>query len=90
MHARHIRKILLQQVVGTHHQVALLVAVDMDVRHLQVAIVLRGELGAHLLHIECIEQGHGEEHRLQVVITISTLLDNVQTEIDLCYRKCYH
>ena len=79
MHARHLWEVLLQQVVGPHHQVALLVALDMDICHLQVTVKGRGERLVHHLHLQCILQFYGKKYGFQIVIAVWSAFYDIQS-----------
>ena len=81
---------MLQQIVGPHHEVALLVALDGNVCHFQVAVVGRWKCLIHLLHLKGIFQRNGIEDGFQIVVTVGTLLYDVEPQVDLGYWECYH
>ena len=87
MNARQLGEVLLQQLIGANNQVFLFVALNQEVRHLQVAIDQRGEPGIHWLHLKGIRDGHGIEHGLKVMVTVRPALHHVQTQINLTVRK---
>ena len=88
--AWHLLKVLLQQVVGAHDEVALLVALDADIRDLDVAVDGRRELRVHDGEFQCVADGHGVKHGFKVVVSVRTPLYHVQPQVDFCYWKCYH
>jgi len=90
VYARKGREVLLQQVVGTHHEILLLIAVDDDVRHLQVTVYGRRKLLVHRKHLKGVADRDGIEDGLQVVVTVWTALNDVKSEVDLADRMSYH
>ena len=90
MHARQLRKVLLQQLIGPHDEIALFVALNHKIGHLQVAIDSRREQLVHRLHFKRVGDGHRIEHGLKVMIAVRPALYHVQAQIDLAVRKGDH
>ena len=90
MYTRQGREVMLQEVVGTHHEVTLLIAVNMDVRHLQVTVDSRRKLFIHFEHLKGVADGYGVEDGLEVVVTVWASLNDVKPQVDFCDRFCYH
>ena len=84
------REVLLQQVVGTHHEVLLLITVDHDIRYLQVAIYSRRELLVHLEHLKGVTDGNRIENGLQIMVTVRATFYDVKPEVDFADRMRNH
>jgi hypothetical protein len=63
--------------IGLHHQILLLIALDMEVGDFQVAIDIRRELRIHRKYLQCITDRYWIEHGLKVVITIGAFLYDI-------------
>jgi hypothetical protein len=90
VYAREGREVLLQQVVGTYYEILLFIAVNHDVRHLQVTVYGRRKLLVHRKHLKGVADRDGIEDGLQVVVTVWTALNDVKSEVDLADRMSYH
>jgi hypothetical protein len=88
VHARQVWEIGLQQIISPYHEVTLLVALDVDVGDLEVAIYGTGELLVHGEHLEGIADGDRIEHGFEIVVTVGATLYDVETKIDFSYWKC--
>ena len=90
MNTWHLWEVAFQQLIGPHHEVALFVALHIQVGHLYVAIYRGWELGVHHRQFECILYVDGIEHGFQIVVTVGAAFHYVQSQVDFCYWKCYH
>jgi hypothetical protein len=90
VHSGQGREVLFQEVISTNHKILLLVAVDVDVGNLQVAIHWRREILIHREDFECIKDRHGIEYSLEVVIAIGPTFYDIESEVDFTDRLCYH
>ena len=85
MHARQVREVCLQQLVGTDYQILLQVAQHLDTRETQltvrdlclVSIRVTGLVLCHI-HFQGVGDRHGVEHGLQVVVAVRAFLHDVQ------------
>lgn len=89
MYARHL-KVAGQQLVCFHHQIVLFIAGHSIARHLEVTIYGRGKLVGHEFHLQCIGEGDGIKHSLQLVIPVGAACHDVEAQIDFGARKCNH
>ena len=83
-------EILFQQLVGADYKILLLVALDGDIGHLQVAVDSRGELRIHLKHLKGILDTDGVEHGLEIVVAVGSLFNYVEPKVDFRDGKCNH
>ena len=83
-------EVLCQQVVGFHHEVAVIVAVDGNPRCLDVARAFAGEVVVHLVYREGIVERDGVEHGFQIVVSVRAFRHHVESKVDFCAGKYCH
>lgn len=80
----------LQQLVSTNHEVALLVALNGDVADLQVAIDGGRITLVHHVEFKGISKRYGVEDGLQVMVSVTAALYDVESKVYLGIRESNH
>ena len=77
-------------VVGFYYKVVILIAIYGYVGNLYIAMLVGGKSTIHRIYLQGVAQVDRIENCLQIVVTIGSAPNNIETEVYFSYWKCYH
>ena len=82
--------IFSQQIIRFDNKVVCLITIYYVSCYLSITIYKRRKFFSHVFDFKCIIKGNGVENCFQIMVAVSSFLNNVKSKINLGARKCYH